>query len=137
MIFKNIKPLFFIIFFTFSNFITAYNIEELVPLYKVTPKYPQEAIDKSIGGYVLVDFTVYKDGKIDDLMILESYCAQGNFTNLPEDQINFYKCDIFNETSVKTAFKLRYPPRTDILQGVTHQFTFITDKDAKESKNSK
>ena len=44
----------------------------MLPLRKVEPVYPAGAIARNLGGYVIVEFTVTRTGKVTDIVVVES-----------------------------------------------------------------
>lgn len=46
--------------------------EAIAPLVRIGPKYPAEAAEAGIGGHVEVEFTVTEDGRVEDIVVLNS-----------------------------------------------------------------
>lgn len=67
---------------------------EYLPIVKVAPVYPRRALQRGIEGTVLVEFTVTKQGSVQDPVVLEA--------NPP---------DIFNQAAIDAALKFKYKPR--------------------------
>ncbi len=66
---------------------------DYLPIVKVAPSYPKQAILDNIQGFCTVEYTVLTNGKTTDLKVVE--CSN----------------EIFIETSLKTAAKFVYKPK--------------------------
>lgn len=55
-----------------ESFATETSGRSAEPIERASPKYPGDALVKSIEGWVLVNYTVKTDGKVSDLMVLDS-----------------------------------------------------------------
>ena len=64
-----------------------------IPLLKVTPVMPKKARKKEIDGYVVLEYDVSKEGKVENVKIVES------------------SNDIFNKTSILAVNKYVYLPK--------------------------
>lgn len=88
---------------------------DYLPLNYITPEYPVAAIADNVEGYVLVEFTVTKEGSPRGIVILDR--SPGN---------------IFNESAVNAAERFRFEPRiidgnpVDA-EGAQYLFTFELD----------
>lgn len=88
---------------------------DYLPLNFITPKYPIAAVEENVEGYVLLEFTVTKEGSPRGIVILDR--SPGN---------------IFNESAVSAAERFRFDPRivdgnpVDA-EGVQYLFTFERD----------
>ena len=67
---------------------------EYLPIVKVKPVYPPAALQRKIEGWVVIEFTVTKNGSVRDPVIIE-------YDPLP----------IFNNSALKAALKFKYKPR--------------------------
>ncbi|KMT64599.1 energy transducer TonB [Catenovulum maritimum] len=67
---------------------------DFVPITKVAPVYPRRAQQRGIEGYVIVEFTVTKLGKVKDPVVVKAE---------PEN--------IFDKAAVAAAMKFKYKPR--------------------------
>lgn len=67
---------------------------EYLPIVKVAPQYPRRALSRGIEGYVIVEYTVTKQGTVKDPVVIEAQ---------PES--------IFNEAAIKSALRYKYKPR--------------------------
>ena len=72
---------------------------EYLPIVKVAPIYPRRALSRGIEGYVIVDYTVTKQGTVKDPIIIEGK---------PEG--------IFDSAAIKSALRYKYKPR--VIDGV-------------------
>jgi protein TonB len=67
---------------------------EYLPIVKVAPQYPRRALSRGIEGYVIVEYTVTKQGTVKDPVVVESK-PQG----------------IFDKAAIKSASRYKYKPR--------------------------
>lgn len=67
---------------------------EYLPIVKVAPVYPRRALQRGIEGYVIVEFTVSKQGSVKDPFVVEAN---------PEG--------IFERAAMDAALKFKYKPR--------------------------
>lgn len=85
---------------------------EYLPIVKVAPIYPRRALSRGIEGYVIVEFTVTKQGSVKNPVVVEAN---------PEG--------IFNQAAKDAAKKFKYKPRvidgeaTEVA-GVQNKITF-------------
>ena len=88
---------------------------EYLPIVKVSPVYPRRALQRGIEGFVIVEFTVTKQGAVRDPMVVEAN---------PEG--------IFEQAAIDAAMKFKYKPRvvngeaTEV-SGVQNRITFQID----------
>ncbi|GLX84934.1 protein TonB [Thalassotalea loyana] len=88
---------------------------EYLPLFKVAPIYPRRAQSRGIEGYVILEFTVTKNGSVRDPIVVEAK---------PEG--------IFDRAAMDAALKFKYRPRVVDGQpmevaGVQNKITFEID----------
>lgn len=67
---------------------------EYLPIVKVQPVYPRRALSRGVEGYVIVEFTVTKNGTTKDLFVVESKPS-----------------GMFDRAALKAASKFKYKPR--------------------------
>jgi len=67
---------------------------EYLPIVKVQPIYPQRALSRGIEGYVIVEFTVTKQGTTRDIHVVEAKPT-----------------GIFDRAAMQAAAKFKYKPR--------------------------
>lgn len=67
---------------------------EYLPIVKVAPQYPRRALTRGIEGYVIVEYTVTKQGTVKDPIVIEAQ---------PEG--------IFDDAAIKSALRYKYKPR--------------------------
>lgn len=85
---------------------------DFLPIVKVQPIYPRRALSRGIEGYVILEFTVTKNGSVKDPVVIEAN---------PER--------IFDSAAIKAALKFKYKPRivdgepVDVA-GVQNKLTF-------------
>ncbi|QIL91201.1 energy transducer TonB [Microbulbifer harenosus] len=72
---------------------------DYLPIVKVQPEYPRRALQRGIEGWVVVEYTVTKNGSVRDPKVVEAFTLDGNPTT------------IFNSAAVKSALKYKYKPR--------------------------
>jgi len=85
------------------------NDGEYLPIVKVRPIYPNRALSRGIEGYVIVEFTVTKQGTIKDAVIVESK---------PKG--------IFDRAAIQAASKFKYKPR--VIDGVAIEVPGVLNK---------
>ena len=67
---------------------------EYLPIVKVAPVYPRRALSRGIEGYVIVEFTVTKQGTVRDPKVIKAE---------PES--------LFDRAAMDAALKFKYKPR--------------------------
>lgn len=88
---------------------------EYLPIVKVSPVYPRRALQRGIEGFVIVEFTVTKQGTVKNPVVVEAN---------PEG--------IFEQAAMDAAMKFKYKPRvvngeaTEV-SGVQNRITFQID----------
>ncbi|WP_111642656.1 energy transducer TonB [Marinimicrobium alkaliphilum] len=90
---------------------------EFLPIVRVAPEYPSNALSRRIEGYVTVEFTVTETGSVRDVQVIEAVTKDGNPTT------------IFNRAAVRAAERFKYRPRVIDgnpveVPGVRNRFTF-------------
>lgn len=88
---------------------------EYLPIVKVAPVYPRRALQRGIEGYVIVEFTVTKQGSVKDPLVVEAN---------PEG--------IFERAAMDAALKFKYKPRVvngepAAVSGVQNRISFEID----------
>lgn len=68
---------------------------QYLPIVKVQPNYPQRALRRGIEGYVVVEFTVNKQGRVENPRVVEAD---------PDG--------VFNRAAMDAARKFKYRPKT-------------------------
>ena len=89
---------------------------EYLPIVKVAPQYPRRALNRGIEGYVIVEYTVTKQGTVKDPIVIEAK-PQGTF----------------DKAAIKSALRYKYKPRVIDgepieVQGVQTKITFQLEK---------
>ena len=88
---------------------------EYLPIVKVAPVYPRRALQRGIEGFVIVEFTVTKQGSVRDPIVIEAQ-PQG----------------LFEQAAMDAALKFKYKPRvvngeaTEVA-GVQNRISFQID----------
>ena len=77
-----------------SGFGLAPSDGEYLPIVKVQPIYPRRALSRGIEGYVIVEFTVTKQGTTRDHFIVEGKPS-----------------GMFDRAAIQAAAKFKYKPR--------------------------
>ena len=67
---------------------------EYLPIVKVAPQYPRRALTRGIEGYVIIQYTVTKQGTTRDGIVVEARPAK-----------------IFDKAALKSASRYKYKPR--------------------------
>lgn len=82
---------------------------DYLPIVKVAPIYPRRAQSRGIEGYVIVEFTVTKNGSVRDPRVVEAK---------PES--------IFDRAAMDAALKFKYKPR--VVDGVAMEVGGVQNK---------
>src|SRR5690606_38664758 len=90
--------------------------EEYLPIVKVAPVYPADAVTLRLEGYVIVEFTVDENGSVEDPFIVES------------------SSPIFEAAALEATWKFKYKPRLVngkpvSVPGIRNRITFVLDQD--------
>jgi periplasmic protein TonB len=93
----------------------AQNSEQPLPIVRIAPAYPAEAIERRLIGHVLVEYTITQVGKVYDVVVIES------------------TSDVLNDVVIESVQKYRYEPRLNALPGVRMKVRFESDARACES----
>lgn len=72
-----------------------------VPVFKPAPRYPSAALRRGIEGYVVVEFTITKNGSVRDARAMAGYDSAGNPT------------EIFNRSAVAAVERFKYQPQLE------------------------
>lgn len=82
--------------------------QDVVPLVRINPDYPQQALTEGMEGWVQLEFTITETGAVADPLVVDnSVCLRGQE---PED------CkpdDMFNSTALAAIAKWRYTPKLE------------------------
>ena len=89
---------------------------EYLPIVKVRPQYPERARARGIEGYVIVEFTVTKQGTTKDIRVVEAQPG-----------------GVFDRSAMRAAAKFKYKPRVVDgvpieVPGVQNKITFLLEK---------
>jgi len=84
---------------------------EYLPIVKVAPVYPARALSRGLEGYVIVEFTVTRQGTVRDVSVVESSSS------------------LFERAAMDAALKFKYKPRVIAgepveVPGVQNKITF-------------
>lgn len=90
---------------------------EYLPLIKIAPVYPKRALMLGLQGYVVVQFSVQKDGSVTDPEVVESD---------PEG--------IFERAALQAVMSFKYQPRVVdgeaiVVPGVRNRFEFVLEEE--------
>ncbi|MBL4660100.1 MAG: energy transducer TonB [Alcanivoracaceae bacterium] len=85
---------------------------EFLPIVKVAPQYPSRASSRGIEGYVLLEYTVTKQGTVLNPVVIEAVPSK-----------------IFNKAAISSALRYKYKPRVvdgvpEDVKGVRTKITF-------------
>jgi protein TonB len=89
---------------------------DYLPIVKVAPIYPQQALMRGVEGYCVVQYTVTRRGTIRDPFVVEDQCTNA----------------MFHRPSLQAALKFKYKPRVIDGQavevpGVQNKFTYVIE----------
>ncbi|HTQ98570.1 MAG TPA: M56 family metallopeptidase [Candidatus Acidoferrum sp.] len=77
---------------------------DVVPLLRVNPQYPQEALDRHLVGWVTIQFAITETGTVDDAKVVASCVGETIETCIRNETL-------FNETSLVALQKWQYQPQ--------------------------
>ena len=66
---------------------------EYMPIVQVAPQYPRRAMERGLEGYVLLEFTVTREGNVHDPRVIESSSG------------------LFDRAAIEAVLRFRYRPR--------------------------
>jgi hypothetical protein len=93
-----------------------------IPKYRVSPFYPRKALKRKLNGSVKMSFTIFKDGSVGDIEVIEGICSEPKPINgAPKEE---FKCNLFNKSAINAVKKFNYPIQDKILTDVVHSFTY-------------
>jgi len=67
---------------------------DVIPIVRIEPQFPREALIEGISGYVLVEFTIEPDGTVSDPNVLESEPRR-----------------MFDRNAIRAIYKWKFKPR--------------------------
>ncbi len=67
---------------------------EFIPLFAVAPVYPQRALQRKLSGYVLLEFTITRDGSVKNVIVVEEEPP-----------------GVFTRSAINAAKKMKFQPR--------------------------
>jgi len=82
---------------------------EFLPIVKVAPQYPSRASARGIEGYVLLEYTVTKQGTVQGPVVIEAVPPK-----------------IFNKAAINSALRYKYKPR--VVDGVPQDVKGVRTK---------
>ena len=82
---------------------------EFLPIVKVAPQYPSRASSRGIEGYVLLEYTVTKQGTVLNPIVIEAEPST-----------------IFNKAAIQSALRYKYKPR--VVDGVPQDVPGVRTK---------
>jgi len=99
-----------------AGFSLGFNEGDYLPIVKVAPIYPQQALVRGIEGYCVVQYTVTRQGTIRDPFVIEDQCTNS----------------MFHRPSLQAALKFKYKPRvidghTVEVPRVQNKFTYVIE----------
>ena len=97
-------------------------------LERADPVYPQPALEQGIAGWVLIEFNLSMEGKVEEPVVVE---ACGMAVNSSVDQsCSEYGNPIFNDAALQAVRQFRYKPgyaegRAVVVEGVRYRVRFL------------
>lgn len=83
---------------------------DYLPIFKVAPNYPLQALRKGIEGYCIVQYTVTAQGSVRGVRVLDDQCTH----------------ESFREPSIQASLKFKYKPR--IVDGMAVEVTGVRNR---------
>ncbi len=87
--------------------LTGVNDADAVPIYRSLPRFPKGAVDEKISGWVKVQFSINRQGRVEDAEVLDAEPA-----------------DIFNEAAIEALSSWKYKPK--VFKGKTVKQTGLS-----------
>ena len=88
---------------------------DVIPIVRIDPQWPREALIEGIEGWVLVEFTITADGSVKDVKVLESEPRR-----------------VFNRNAIRAILKWKFKPRiiggTAVERQATQRIDFKLDQ---------
>ena len=85
---------------------TKYSAAEMLPRIKVVPDYPREALSRGFEGWVIVEFEVTSEGRVESPKVVDS-CVKLQGTS----DCRSYRADLFNKAAISAAKQFLFIPR--------------------------
>ena len=85
---------------------TKYSAADMLPRIKVVPKYPREALSRGFEGWVIVEFEVTSEGRVESPKVVDS-CVKLQGTS----GCKSYRADLFNKAAISAAKQFLFIPR--------------------------
>ena len=85
---------------------TKYSAAEMLPRIKVVPDYPREALSRGFEGWVIVEFEVTSEGRVESPKVVDS-CVKLQGTS----GCKSYRADLFNKAAISAAKQFLFIPR--------------------------
>lgn len=85
---------------------TQFAPEEMLPRVKVAPEYPSEALRRGFEGWVIVEFEVTTEGRVESPKVVDS-CVKLQGTS----DCKSYRADLFNKAAISAAKQFLFFPR--------------------------
>ncbi len=67
---------------------------DVIPIVRIEPQYPRQALIEGVSGYVVIEFTIEPDGSVSNPKILESQPRR-----------------MFDRSAVRAIYKWKFKPR--------------------------
>ena len=102
-----------------------------LPIVKVEPIYPAAAEMAGLQGWVVLSFTVNKEGRVEDAVVVDNCAAVvAAHTDIKDQECSDSPNPIFDRAALNAARKFKYKPR--IVDGapvstphIRHKFVFV------------
>ncbi|MEX2327106.1 MAG: energy transducer TonB, partial [Pseudomonadales bacterium] len=101
-----------------------------LPIVKVQPVYPRTALVRGLGGWVVLEFTVDKIGRVVDPVVIDNCVSLFKFGEECEDQPG----SLFDHSALRAAVKFKYKPKVEdgvpiATHHVRHKISFELDEE--------
>jgi protein TonB len=83
---------------------------DVIPIVRIEPQYPREALLKGIEGWVRVRFTILEDGTVDDPIVVEAEPRR-----------------LFNRAAIRAILRWKFKPRIVDGQAVRREAEQVID----------
>ncbi len=111
------------------------NDADVLPIFKVSPKYPTNTIKRCVEAWVLVNFSVSSTGEVINPTVIDF--EPGKETKWQQSILNLG--NPFARNAIRAIKKWRYKPRIEdgkavLTENVEHLFTWGLDENYKKNK---
>lgn len=103
---------------------------DYLPIVKVAPMYPTQAEMEGLEGWVVLQFTVNREGRVVDAQVVDNCAHATEAGHQPNQECSDEPNSVFDQAALNAARKFKYKPkivdgRAVAVPHVRHKFVFI------------